>query len=690
MRHKWSSCAFDLSRRGANLPGMDDRRTFLKGGAVAAAALPLAIRQALALPAAPGTGTLMDVQHVVILMQENRSFDHYFGTLRGVRGFSDPRPLTLPSGKPVWQQPSRDGDVLPFRLNSDTSNAQALHSLDHSWKGSHALWKNHDAWIGAKTPLTMGYFTRADLPFYYALADAFTICDAYHCSIFGPTNPNRMFLFTGTSGLGAGNDGPQAVINPPDEKNETADPKNDAPAFKPYEWTSYAERLHKAGIDWRVYQEWDNYGDNGLAYFAQFRGNADAQLLDRGRGWAPTSNAANTQASRGEHLIAQFAGDVAAGKLPQVSWIVAPTIACEHPANCPATGEQFTARLIAALTGHPDVWGKTVFILNYDENDGFFDHMPPPVPPTLPGMGHSTVALDGEVYHGEPVGLGPRVPMIVVSPWTKGGFVNSQLFDHTSVIRFLEKRFGVMEPNITPWRRSVCGDLTSVFDFTASGAPAALPNTDGYISKADAAHLLPPVVVPADATLPIQEPGQRPARPLPYDFIVGGEVEADGCSVTAINLGEVGIVLALHADGGAAGPWYYTVGAHSTMKAVVPLTGTALTLHGPGGYLRRFPAAPARLMPMAVWNHADQSLSLNLRNDGPAALAVTVHSRLYAPLETRHHAVAPSHTLSDRWDIAPADHWYDLVVECEGQTWRMAGHCETGLASRSDPAIGRV
>ena len=207
-------------------------------------------------------------------MQENRAFDHYFGTLRGVRGFADPRPLMLPGGASVFHQPrrriGRGGDAVPPRRRRHPRPEPV--SLDHSWKGTHDRWRWHDAWIPAKTPLTMGYFTRADIPFYYALADAFTICDAYHCSIFGPTKPNRMFLFTGTSGLAAGDDGPQVAANPPDEPNETADPAHDAPAFKAYRWPTYAERLEAAGVSWRVYQEYDNYGDNPLAFFANFRG----------------------------------------------------------------------------------------------------------------------------------------------------------------------------------------------------------------------------------------------------------------------------------------------------------------------------------------------------------------------------------------------------------------------------------
>ena len=295
--------------------------------------MPPVIRKALALPASGKTGTIADIEHVVILMQENRSFDHYFGMMRGVRGFSDPRPLTLPSGKSVWHQPGPDGQaVTPFRLDSATSAAQSMASLDHNWKGSHQRWKNHDAWIAAKSPMTMGHFSRADLPFYYALADAFTICDAYHCSMFGPTNPNRMFLFTGTNGLAVGNDGRQAIENPPDETNETADPRNDAPNFSAYRWTSYAERLGAAGIDWRIYQEYDNYGDNALAYFANFRGlDPSSDLYRRARSWVSTSNVTNAKQSRGEHLVARFAEDTANNRLPQVSWIVTPY----HPVGTP-------------------------------------------------------------------------------------------------------------------------------------------------------------------------------------------------------------------------------------------------------------------------------------------------------------------------------------------------------------------
>ena len=244
---------------------------------------------------------------MVIYMQENRSFDHYFGAMRGVRGFEDPRPIQLPNGVDVFSQPRADahgGQVLPFHLDTASTRAEHIDSLDHSWKGSHATWKNHDAWIRMKGEMTMGHFTREDLPFYYALADAFTVCDAYHCSIFGPTSPNRNFLFTGTSGLSARYDGPLVVrnANTSEETSEVADPAHDT-VWEGLNWTTYAERLEAAGVSWKVYQEYDNYGDNGLAFFKAFRG-ADAKpaLMAKGRGCVEGSTKENAKAARGEHL----------------------------------------------------------------------------------------------------------------------------------------------------------------------------------------------------------------------------------------------------------------------------------------------------------------------------------------------------------------------------------------------------
>ena len=683
------------------------RRRFLTAASAAGAAslFTPAMQRAFAQPAKRMRGSIRDVQHVVILMQENRAFDHYFGCLRGVRGYGDPRPLTLPSGRSVFHQPVAPGvteTIQPFRLNSATTSAECMASLDHSWKGQNSLWRDHDAWIPVKGPLTMGFFNRDDIPFYYALADAFTICDAYHCSIFGPTNPNRLFLFSGTSGLAAGQGGMQVVANA-DDGNWTADAARDDKAFEAYGWKTYAERLQAAGVSWKLYQEYDNFGDNSLAFFAAFRGLAPDHPLHRaGRAWVEGSTPDNAAHSRGEHLVAAFAKDVAADALPQVSWIVAPTGACEHPDASPGYGEAFTAALIEALAQNPEVFAKTVFFLNYDENDGFFDHMPPPVPALKPEHGLSTVAVTGEAYGGEAVGLGPRVPMIIVSPWSRGGWVDSQLFDHTSVLRFLERRFGVAEPNITAWRRAVTGDLTSAFDFRQSQPqPPPLPSTAGVIQKVDAAcKLAAPVISHTD--LPVQEPGQRPARALPYALQVHGEAGADPVAPLTLSLendGAAGAHFSAHAAGGNHGPWSYAIEANKRLSHAPALLDEGdsaydLTVFGPNGFLRQFRGVAGRASGVEIearYQPDANTLRLILTNAAPVAQAATVRPNAYDQAAPRHLTLAPGGRAEVVCDLAASSGWYDLSVtvdEDPGFLRRLAGHMETGEPSLSDPALG--
>jgi len=663
----------------------DSRRSFLKltAGAAGLSLLPPNLRAVLADQVPAQTGTIRDVEHVVIFMQENRSFDHYFGSLRGVRGFSDPRAIELPNGKPVWFQPDGDKSVAPFRLDTGTTSAQCMKSLDHSWKGSHDLWKHHDAWIPAKTEMTMGYFTRADLPFYYALADAFTICDAYYCSVFGPTNPNRLHLFTGTSGLTVGNDGVTAVSNPNDEENETADMANDARAFKAFEWTSYAERLEQAGIDWRVYQEYDNFGDNALAYFRQFRaGVPQSDLHLRARPPVADSNSTNAKTSRGEHLVAAFAKDVADDRLPQVSWVVAPTVMSEHPSAPPSFGESLTARLLDALAANPKVWAKTAFILNYDENDGFFDHMPPPVPAISPDMGASTVPVTGEIYQGVPFGLGPRVPMIVVSPWTVGGFVNSEVFDHTSVLRFLEARFGIAEPNISPWRRAVTGDLTSVFDFTRSQASPALPADDG-IARAELQCKQPPPKR-HDESLPRQEAGQRPARPLPYDFDVTCQT-ANGFAFEIVNRGKAGVVLRASSGKHGEGPWFFTVASGEKHSPQLSFTASYdFAFQGPNGFYRGFKGPADSVLEATI----EPSGLLRLHNPGTASATLTT-TNAYEPQLQPDIILAAGESKTLQIALSQHANWYDVRID-SGTGWsrHFAGHVEDGRCSLSDSQLG--
>jgi phospholipase C len=667
---------------------MTTRRKFLgsAAGAAALGVLPPGLRAAMAEAVPAGTGTIQDVEHVVIFMQENRSFDHYFGTLNGVRGFSDPRAIALPGGKPVWHQPHGGKEFTPFHLDTGETAAQCMRSLDHSWKASHDLWKDHDAWIPIKSEMTMGYFSRRDIPFYYALADAFTVCDAYYCSVFGPTSPNRLHLFSGTSGLTAGDDR-WAVANP-DEINETADPDNDTASFGAFTWQTFAEQLEAAGVSWRVYQEYDNYGDNALAYFRNFRRGGDSNLVARARSWARGSDRHNAKSSRGEHLVAAFARDVAADRLPQVSWIVAPYIMCEHPAAPPSYGEALTSQLLEALAANSEVWKKTAFILNYDENDGFFDHMPPPVPPLAADQGASTVDLAGEDYRGVPFGFGPRVPAIVVSPWTTGGFVNSEVFDHTSVLRFLEARFGVAAPNISPWRRAIAGDLTSVFDFRRTSPAGNMPDGGDGIRRADGQCRLPTAGYRSE-DLPRQEPGQRPARPLPYAFEISGRLAEEGFALVLANTGRAGAAFRVSSALGG-GPWHFAVEAGKSVTYALPRNGRYdFSVLGPNGYFRRFAGDADDLIDIVLqYNAQTGTLDGEIRNDG--AFRTTLQRRDgYDPGTPATVTVESGQTREFRHPIAQNANWYELTFETAGGYLRQfAGHVETGAPSMSDPLFG--
>ncbi len=664
-----------------------DRRTFVLGasGAVAATSLTPGVTAA-----ANPIGSIDDVQHVVILMQENRSFDHYFGMLRGVRGFGDPRPLVLPNGKPVWAQTQDDTDggetLWPFRLNTLETSAGCGQGLDHSWKGTQERWQDWDVWMPEKGPLSMGYMTREDLPYYYALADAFTICDAYHCSLQGPTGPNRLYHFSGSNGLSVGAGGIYSVTNDGCDDNPGADMAKDDPKFGGLTWTPYAERLEAAGVSWKVYQEYANFSDNPLGYFACFRKlDRDTSRYRRGRAWVDGSTPENAEMSRGQHLIDAFAADVAADRLPAVSWIVPQMQMSEHPDASPAYGQYLTGSLIKALAANPDVWAKTVFILNYDENDGFFDHVPPPIPATTPAYGASTVAVDGEAYHGEPVGLGARVPMMIVSPWTRGGWVNSQLFDHTSVLRFLEARFGVQEPNISAWRRAVCGDLTSAFDFDIplqarrdTSWVASLPDVGDYLAQSDAiCKSAPQAPIGGTQAAPQPEPGTRPARALPYRI----DVETTGSGLRLLNDGSVAAVFVIR--GLAKSPMHYTVGAGHRHDIDCQADAYTFTLTGPNGFYRGYHAAgpEARLASRVVMQ--GKVYGLELKNTGAPVLHLTVTTLNAEPVRV----VLPA---GERRTIPlPSTHghrWYDVVIAGADVRHHLAGHFESGKADISEPA----
>jgi len=685
------------------------RRGFLKlaaGGTLAANLLPAAIARALAVPAARRTGTIADVEHIVVFMQENRSFDHYFGHLKGVRGYNDRFPTPLPNGLPVWFQPRQlqPGEpVLPFHLDTSSTSAQCLGALDHGWAKTQAAFDGgrYGRWPANKTDMTMGYHRRADIPFHYALADAFTVCDQYFCSLPGPTHPNRMYLMTGMidpTGAGGG---------PLLDNNDIVD----APKLPPFTWTTYPERLEAAGISWQIYQQGldftddyeGNYGTNVLANFQQFIDAPQGSSLQR-RGMSIRT-------------LDTLAEDVKADRLPQVSWILPPAAFSEHPHWTPAYGASYTARLLDALTGNPEVWSRTALLIMYDENDGFFDHVVPPQPPTPVLPGKSTVSTEGEIHEVVnaahrplyqpdhlPYGLGPRVPMTVVSPWSKGGFVCSQVFDHTSVIRFIEQRFGVMEPNISPWRRAICGDLTSAFDFSLPDqSRPTLPDTSGYRAMTDEqcrTLAKPTVPAPDDAppTIEPQEPGTRPARALPYDLRVESRTSVieQTVTLTFVNDGTQGAHFYVYALNRLDGPRRYTVEAGKSIEDAWSVADTdhdyALAVYGPNGFYRRFMGTVGKdavgLDLKTGIDKATGTLQLTLTNLRFQVVTCRIVDRAYGA-KPRIRQLGPGATILDRLDLAPSGHWYDLAVTLDGApAWSrvLAGHVETGRASISDPA----
>ncbi|MBT2417787.1 phospholipase C, phosphocholine-specific [Streptomyces sp. ISL-22] len=676
-----------------------NRRRFLQlaGATTAFSALSSSIQRAAALPANHRTGSIEDVEHIVVLMQENRSFDHYFGKLRGVRGFGDPRPVKLENGKSIWHQSDGSKEILPFHPDADDLGMQFLEGLPHGWTDGQQAYNagKYDKWIPAKGTTTMAYLTREDIPFHYALADAFTVCDAYHCSFIGSTDPNRYYMWTGYTGNDGTGGGP--VLG------------NDELG---YGWTTYPERLERAGVSWKIYQDigdgldaagsWGwiedayrgNYGDNSLLYFNKYRGAQPGDpLYDKAR--------TGTDVKNGDGYFDRLKADVKAGKLPQISWIAAPEAFSEH-SNWPSNyGAWYIAQVLDALTANPEVWSKTALFITYDENDGFFDHVVPPLPPKDASRGRSTVDVSLDLYPGDsrrpagPYGLGPRVPMLVVSPWSKGGYVCSETLDHTSILRFMERRFGVEETNISPWRRAVCGDLTSAFDFSRKDTrPAALPETDAYEPPDRERHPDYRPTPPADPDMPRQERGLRPARPLGYAPYVDGSVDAATGKFTLTFASGAKAGAAFHVTSGnrADGPWMYTTEAGKTIgdtwNSAYSNGSYDLTVHGPNGFVRCFKGSNKAAGPEVTARHTGDDIQLTFTNKRTASVRLKVTNGYGGSATTV--TVRPGATVRRTVDLAASRRWYDLTVTSDADPAflrRFAGHVENGRPGVSDPAI---
>jgi len=513
--------AFPFGMSGKGLT----RRDLVRSGAAAGALAGIApllepakvLERALAATAKECT-SLSEIDHVVIFINENRSFDSYFGTYSGVRGFSDPKAplLTDGSGKPIFYQPfpgtegeAYGGYLLPFHFDT-TQNGECVCDISHEWKALHECWnggeldKFLDVHLQTNPKFghnTMGYYTKQDLPFFHALAENFTLCDRYYCSVLGPTDPNRLYSMSATIDLNA-TGGPSL---------QTQVSKR-AEYYGKFTWRTYPEQLQSAGISWKVYSTPDgDEGDGVLHYFKAYEENAELKE----KAFTPS-------------FPADFKLDCETGQLPQVSWILASLTDSEHPPAPVTSGEAVLAEALDALTANKSVWEKSVLFFTYDENGGFFDHVPPPTPP--PGTKGEELKNDSELAGGfkGPIGLGFRVPMLVISPFSRGGLVCKKTFDHTSTLRFLERRFGPEVPNLSRWRRGHTGDMTAALNFavppdasvpslpTPSRADPRIVDSNCPTQAADTGSEDAPGVEeyplpPPPQTAPSQEKGRRKA-----------------------------------------------------------------------------------------------------------------------------------------------------------------------------------
>ncbi len=384
------------------------------------------------------TGDAIPIEHVVILMQENRSFDQYFGHLPGHGqddvDVADPD-VTNPAGG--------GGDPVPWHHETQ----YCVSDTDHGWTASHEQWNagKNDGFatsnVKAEDPTgarAMGYYEESDIPFYYELYSTFATSDRYFCSLLGPTYPNRMFLAAGTS---------FGIVTTTITKL--------APPGVPNVYRS----LNDKGVSWKLYKS----NLPSILLFPDFASEQEqvARTVD----------------------VSEFARDAADGTLPQVSFLDAGfsqeawVETDEHPPANVQLGQHFVWQQIMALVKSP-LWPKSALFLTYDEHGGLYDHVSPPAacapddtPPAQdPGLGN----FDR---------LGFRVPLAVVSPYARRHFVSHEVHSHTSILRFLQAKFGL--PALT--RRDANSDaLLDLFDF---GSPPNLDVPDFAEPDVDAAQI---------------------------------------------------------------------------------------------------------------------------------------------------------------------------------------------------------
>lgn len=778
------------------------RREFLEKSGILLAGLgtssvlhPAILKALMIEPAAQST--FYDAEHIVILMQENRSFDHAFGALKGVRGFSDRRAFIKQDGHSVFFQKNNDGKyAAPARLDLKNTKSTWMSSLPHSWNNQqHALNKGkYDRWLQAKAsdnknykdiPLTLGYYNREDLPFYYQLADAFTIFDQYFCSSLTGTTPNRLFHWSGTLREQKNGKVKANIYN----ENIDYDKNHQA------KWKSFPEILEEQNISWRIYQNeislpkgmsgeqeaWlSNFTDNPIEWFSNFnvkfsKGYYEhipniiaylkkeiekhpdqkdslekriAELEEDKIKYPPDQYSSLSQKERnlhekafttnindpdywhleighdenGERLVIpkgdvlhQFRKDVENNKLPLVSWLIAPERFSDHPGS-PWYGAWYISEVMNILTSDPEIWKKTIFIINYDENDGYFDHVLPfaaPLNPSQPvdlngteGVEYvsrkqeymtSLLMKDYENVEGT-VGLGYRVPMIIASPWTKGGYVNSEVSDHTSVLMFLEsfirKKYkkDVTVNNISDWRRAICGDLTSAFNAANIKIPEMnYLDQKEYTKTINSAKNKP---VPdlkwyhendlEDKILNIQESGIKPSNALPYNYLVNLE----NGKIIMKNLTDRAVPIIIYDRTRFEEDDFYFSYALYAKQELSHVTSTetyGYEVFGPNGFYRNFKGDQFPDLEITLVNDPSKNqVEIMIKKNKKESISpyITMEN-LYEKRKTKIPLMKIQEKIIVNLDKTKG--WYDLQIISDHNIWYFAGRLENGKTSISDP-----
>jgi phospholipase C len=453
----------DLSRRLQR--NKLTRRAFIPGAVALAGGLALT-RSPLGTLITPAAAALRPdqanwpstnkIKHVVILCQENRSFDHYFGAFASTLGSAGDTAVGFNKARLTYQDANGQA-FKPYHLTQCCNQ-----DPDHSWDGSHAKWNNGamDGWVTAEggADIAIGYFEPEDHIYHVELAQAFTLCDRYYCSQIGPTLPNRLYLWSGTSGWN--------YLTPTSTSNSL--PFNNPSLTAPppmLNWPTMADLLTDNELPWKCYSVADGSVPSAIGAFNPLIF-FESILTHPGQLAHATAD------------FAEFTLDLALGKLPAVSWIVTEALTSEHPPAPPDMGQLLAARVVQELM-NSSAWESMALFITYDEGGGFFDHVRPRIVEEVPA---------GLPDAGEAVGAGFRVPMFVVSPWARPNTIYNGVVDHTSILQFIERTFSTSAaplklPTIAPRRRNF-DDLTDAFDFTQAPISPPLPTAASLFARA--------------------------------------------------------------------------------------------------------------------------------------------------------------------------------------------------------------